>query len=242
MNDAKFYDDIWIAWRDMSLYAPAPRYLRRMVMKELSRLEFDSVLDAGCGLGTLLQMIGAKYPSVELNGCELSETALEACRQHVPNAKLYRMDFLRGEVPTDRSCDVIVSVQVLEHLEDDLCALQKLRQMCRRYIVVNVPGGKLDAHGRWNGHYRHYTTGSLSAVMREADFDVIRSFSCGWPVHSMLYRYAVRVLPQNLVAGTGLGEYSRAKKAAMQLLDYAYRLNLSFVGTEVFAIGTPRKR
>lgn len=242
MDDAKFYDDMWIAWRDMQRYAPAPRYLRRMVMKELSRLQFDSVLDAGCGQGTLLKMIGEKYPSVELHGSELSETALEACREQVPNANLYRMDFLRDEVPPDRSCDVIVSVQVLEHLEDDLLGLRKLLQLCGRYIVVSVPGGKLDAHGRLNDHYRHYTKASLSAVMREAGFDIIRTFSCGWPVHSMFYRYALRVLPRSLVAGAGLGEYSSGKRAAMQVLDYAYRFNLPFIGTEVFAIGTPRNR
>ena len=239
MDEAKFYDEKWMAWRDMQRYAPAPRYLRRIVMKELSRVTFDSVLDAGCGQGALLEILAKRYPGVKLSGSELSETALDACRRLLPDAEFYRMDLLQDRVPVDRRYDVVISVQVLEHLEDDLAALRKLRQLCQRYILVSVPGGKLDAHGQRNGHYRHYTKRSLSAVMREAGFDVIRTFSCGWPVHSLIYRYAVRILPPSVVASAGLGGYSSTKRAAMRLLDYAYRLNLSFIGTEVFAIGMP---
>ena len=242
MDEVKFYDEKWVAWRDMQRYAPAPRYLRRIVMKELSRLAFDSVLDAGCGQGTLLEMIAKRYPSAKLSGSELSETALEACRKQLPTATLYRMDLLRDDVGVERVCDVVISVQVLEHLEDDLLALRKLRQLCSRHILVSVPGGKLDAHGQRNGHYRHYTRQSLTAVMRKAGFDVTRTFSCGWPVHSLIYRYLVRTLPPTVVANTGLGGYSSSKRAVMRLLDLAYRLNLSFIGTEVFAIGTPAAR
>jgi 2-polyprenyl-3-methyl-5-hydroxy-6-metoxy-1,4-benzoquinol methylase len=205
MDEGKFYDDKWMAWRDMQRYAPAPRYLRRVVMKELSRLTFDSVLDAGCGQGTLLEMLARRYPSVQLSGSELSETALEACRRQLPNATIYGMDLLKDDVLDEHRCDVVISVQVLEHIEDDLLALRKLRQLCRRHVLVSVPGGKLDAHGQRNGHYRHYTKQSLCAVMRTAGFDVTRTFSCGWPVHSLVYRYAVRALPSSVVAHAGLG-------------------------------------
>jgi len=238
MSDKAFYDDIWPAWRDMQRYAPAPRYLRRMVMNELSRLSFTSVLDVGCGEGTLLKMIADRYPDVELAGCEFSETAIAYCRQQLPQARVFFLDLLQDDV-SGISSDLVVSVQVLEHLEDDHAALERLRAMCRRYAVISVPGGQLDDHGRRNGHYRHYTKQDLVAKMERAGFRVVRAFTCGWPVHSLLYRQLMRRLPKATVTQVGLGPYTGGKRLLMQVADYAYRFNLSFVGTEVFAIGVP---
>ena len=238
MSDKTFYDDIWVAWRDMERYAPAPRYLRRMVLKEMSRLSFNSVLDVGCGEGTLLKMIGERYPSVELAGSEFSDTALQYCREQLPKANIFSLDILKDDV-SRISYDLLVSVQVLEHLSDDVDALKRMRAMCRKYTLVSVPGGQLDEHGRKNGHYRHYTKADLVRKMEQAAFRVIRSFTCGWPVHSLLYRQLIRHLPRTAVTQVGLGPYTPRTRVIMDVADLAYRFNLSFVGTEVFAIGVP---
>jgi SAM-dependent methyltransferase len=237
-SEKAFYDDIWVAWRDMQRYAPAPRYLRRMVMKELKPLSFSSVLDVGCGEGTLLGMIAQRYPSAQLGGCEFSETALLSCREQLPQANIFSLDLLKDDV-SGIEYDVLLSVQVLEHLSDDVVALERMRKMCKGTIIISVPGGKLDDRGRRNGHYRHYTRRDLVQKMERTGFRVTRSFTCGWPVHSLLYRQLLRLLPQDAVDRVGLGGYDRRKRFVMQVADWAYRLNLSFVGTEVFAIGNP---
>lgn len=127
-------------------------------MRELRRLEFESVLDMGCGEGTLLRMIAERYPKVSLAGSELSATALRYCKEQLPRAHLFRLDIVRDEVQP-QTYDLIISVQVLEHLKDDLAALRNLWAMCRRYVLISVPGGELDEHGRRMGHYRHYYEG-----------------------------------------------------------------------------------
>lgn len=43
-----------------------------MVMRELKRLQFDSVLDVWCGEGSLLLMIHRKYPRAKLPAREHS--------------------------------------------------------------------------------------------------------------------------------------------------------------------------
>ncbi len=240
MEPNTFYDDIWVAWRDMQRYAPAPRYLRRMVLRELGRLQFSSVIDVGCGEGSLLRMIRDRYPGLTLAGSELSRTALQYSREQLPNADLMIWN-IEADSPPLSAYDLVVSVQVLEHLKDDLGALQKLRRIFRKYIIISVPGGKLDERGRRNGHYRHYTRQGLVETMERAGFTVIRSFTCGWPVHSFLYRQLVRHLPQRSIEATGLGSYTLMKRAVMQVGDWAYRLNLPFIGTEVFAVGSPRE-
>ena len=234
-----FYDEIWKDWHDMEVYAPAPRYIRRMVLREMARLDFKSVLDVGCGEGTLLQLIARRHPSATLAGCELSETALLTCRQGIPNGHFFRLDLERDEVPAGSSYDLLTCVQVLEHVQDDLTALTKIRQMCGKYALISVPGGKLDERGRRNGHYRHYTTADLRAKMERTGFHVRRIFTCGWPMHSLVYRQLVRHLPQDTVEKVGLGRYSPAKKALLQAFHFLNFLNLPFAGTEVIAVATP---
>jgi SAM-dependent methyltransferase len=238
MSDKAFYDDIWVGWRDMERYAPAPRYLRRMVLRELSRLSFKSVLDVGCGEGTLLKMVAEKYPNVELAGSEFSDTALRYCREQVPQARIFNLDILTDDVSA-LSFELLISMQVLEHLSDDVAALERMRAMCTKYTLISVPGGELDEHGRKNGHYRHYTKADLVQKMEQAGFRVVRAFTCGWPVHSLFYRQLMRHLPRAAVTQVGLGPYTPRTRALMDLADFAYRFNLSFVGTEVFAIGVP---
>lgn len=234
-----FYEATWPAYRDFQRYAPAPRYIRRMVMRELGRLEFLAVLDAGCGEGSLLGMVAARYPVAAIAGSELSETALSYCRQALPQGEFFLLDLERSD-PPPRRFDVVLCVQVLEHLREDRAGLRTLRGLCGNAVVISVPGGNLDAHGRANGHYRHYTTRELAEKMREAGFEVRRIYNYGWPVHSLFYRLLVRLLPRRMVEGVGLGTYSPRKIFVMRLLDWAYRLNLSFVGTEVIAVGVPR--
>jgi SAM-dependent methyltransferase len=238
MTDKAFYDDIWVGWRDMERYAPAPRYLRRMVLREMGRLSFKSVLDVGCGEGTLLKMIAERYPGVELAGSEFSDTAMQYCREQLPNANIFSLDILKDDV-SRISYDLLISMQVLEHLADDVDALKRMRRMCRKYTLISVPGGQLDEHGRKNGHYRHYTKAELVQKMEQAGFRVIRAFTCGWPVHSLFYRQLMRRLPRGAVTEVGLGPYGRKTRLLMDIADVAYRFNLSFVGTEVFAIGEP---
>jgi len=128
---------------------------------------------------------------------------------------------------------------VLEHLDDDVLALEKMREMCNRYLLVSVPGGKLDDNGRTNGHFRHYTEEDLVQKMQNAGYKVIRSFTCGWPVHSLFYRQLMRRLPRSTTNRVGLGAYGPGKRALMSVADFAYRFNLSVVGTEIIAIGVP---
>ena len=239
MTDQAFYDDIWVAWRDMQRYAPAPRYLRRVILKEIARLPFGSVCDVGCGEGTLLREIGERYPQATLAGSEFSQTALAYCRQQVPRAELFTLDLLKDDVSA-YSYDLLISMQILEHLEDDMPALDRMRRMCRRYTLISVPGGLLDEHGRKNGHFRHYTKRDLVSKMEHAGFEVVRAFTCGWPVHSLFYRQLMRWLPRSAVDQVGLGAYDAKKRVLMNIADFAYRFNLNFVGTEVFAIGRPR--
>jgi SAM-dependent methyltransferase len=125
------------------------------------------ILDAGCGSGRNMVEL-SRYGAV--TGIELSETSVALARERgageVIAGSLLEMPF-----PED-SFDFAVTLDVIEHLEDDLGALRELRRTV-------VPGGALlvtvpayqwlwSGHDEINHHHRRYTRGSLQKVAEEA--------------------------------------------------------------------------
>jgi SAM-dependent methyltransferase len=132
------------------------------------------ILDAGCGSGRNMVEL-ARRGSV--SGVELSETSARLARERhageVVSGSLLEMPF------AEASFDMAVSLDVIEHLDDDLAALRELRR-------VIVPGGPLlitvpayqwlwSGHDEINHHHRRYTRRSLQAVAERAGWRQVRT-------------------------------------------------------------------
>ena len=102
------------------------------VLKEIS-WQGKTVLDAGCGTGELTYLV-AKSKAKKVVGVDYSEEAIVVARNNyrLPNLFFEKMDL--GSVV--EKFDVVVSLGTLEHLNDPLGALRKLKNLLR-------PGGSL---------------------------------------------------------------------------------------------------
>jgi SAM-dependent methyltransferase len=132
------------------------------------------ILDAGCGSGRNMVEL-ARHGTV--TGIELSETSVGLARARDAG------EVIEGSVLTmpfdESSFDLAVSLDVIEHLEDDAGALRELRR-------VVVPGGPLlvtvpaypwlwSGHDVVNHHHRRYTRDSLLAVAQVAGWRCVRT-------------------------------------------------------------------
>jgi SAM-dependent methyltransferase len=132
------------------------------------------ILDAGCGSGRNMVELTRRGT---VTGVELSETSVELARARdcgeVLQGSVMQMPF------PDASFDLAVSLDVVEHLEDDLGALRELRR-------VVVPGGVLlvtvpayqwlwSGHDVINHHHRRYTRRSLQQVAERAGWRQVRT-------------------------------------------------------------------
>lgn len=165
------------------------RWLQRLLPPVATR-----VLDAGCGRGIISRMLARRYPNAIINAIDQNEQAQRINQEIAQACHLANCHFRIGDLTTldsDSEYDLIVSVDNLEHIENDLDVLQ-------RFYRAIQPGGVLVVHvphyyRRWPvfkwsrnfdvpGHVRlGYHLPELIERVRKAGFSVPQSgFSYGF--------------------------------------------------------------
>lgn len=92
----------------------------------------NTILDAGCGNGTVTNRLTPRW---EVVGCDISEAAVKHVRAPALVADLCAIPF------SDRHFDLTLSSDVIEHLPDSIYAeaLAEIARVSSRYILVAVP-------------------------------------------------------------------------------------------------------
>lgn len=145
-----------------------------VVVAGLGSSEPARILDAGCGSGRNMVEL-ARHGSV--TGIELSETSVALARDRgageVVAGSILEMPF------AEDSFDLAVSLDVIEHLEDDLAALRELRRVVAPggSLLVTVPAYQWlwSGHDEINHHHRRYTRRSLQRVAEQAGWRQTRT-------------------------------------------------------------------
>lgn len=145
----------------------------------------DKVLDLACGFGRL--SIIAIELGCDVCGVDLDLTAIQTLRRNQSEATWIHGDILNFE-PSVKP-DWIILSNILEHLDNDLAFLNKIRGMTKN-IIVEVPDFESDplnypasVYGvRWYSdadHVREYNLSSLKLLMAKAGWEISESISRG---------------------------------------------------------------
>lgn len=122
------------------------------------------ILDAGCGSGRNMALL-APYGSV--TGVESSQEGVDAARARGVGEAM-RCSLLEPLPLPRESFDLVVCLDVLEHLEDDAGVLRELRRVVRAggRLLVTVPAHPLlwSDHDDLAHHVRRYTRATLRDV------------------------------------------------------------------------------
>ncbi|HBI42599.1 MAG TPA: hypothetical protein DDY78_07030 [Planctomycetales bacterium] len=130
-------------------------------------LRGGAVLDYGCGTGSIgLQLREHGFSVV---GADVEPRALAACREH----GLSVLD-LNREQPARQGSDAVLACDVLEHVDDDVELLRRLREVLRPagYLIATVPAYQW----LWSGedyvsnHHRRYTRSTFNSLLRRAGY------------------------------------------------------------------------
>jgi SAM-dependent methyltransferase len=152
------------------------------------------VLEVGCSSGFLLREMLARMPQHRFLGADYTRGTLENLGKELPHVPLVQFDLTRCPLPT-ASIDVVVLLNVLEHIADHEAALAHLYRIIRPggSIVLEVPASAslFDIYDRALMHHRRYDMRPLVNLIERAGFVVERRSHLGFfvfPVFSLAKR------------------------------------------------------
>jgi 2-polyprenyl-3-methyl-5-hydroxy-6-metoxy-1,4-benzoquinol methylase len=121
------------------------------------------VLEVGCGEGRGIDRVLPK--SASFTAVDKIESALVKLRQKYPTGKFLSMNIPPLAVLPSNTFDVVITFQVIEHIEDDSLFLKEIHRVLKPggIALVTTPNQKLSlTRNPW--HIREYLAGELSAL------------------------------------------------------------------------------
>jgi 2-polyprenyl-3-methyl-5-hydroxy-6-metoxy-1,4-benzoquinol methylase len=112
------------------------RFYRR-VGAIIAPLEPDSVLDAGCGEGEAIARLGDVLPR-HVFAIDTLEKCVVFTQRRFPFVEASRESIYELPFEDDRF-DLVLCLEVLEHLERPADAVRELTRVARRDLVISVP-------------------------------------------------------------------------------------------------------
>ena len=143
------------------------------------------VVEIGCSSGFLLRDLARTLPEAVLVGSDVVKDALYRLAERLPGVPLIRFDIL--QCPFKESiADVVVMLNVLEHIEDDTTALRKVFGLLKPggTLVLEVPASP-KLYDRYDAellHYRRYSSTQLTKKLQDCGFEVVRRSHLGFVV------------------------------------------------------------
>ena len=144
------------------------------------------VMEIGCSSGFLIRDLATSFPEAVIVGADVVKEPLYRLARSLPGIPLIRFDLLKCPLP-DQSIDVLVMLNVLEHIEDDVGALKNALKLLKPggSLVIEVPAGPhlYDTYDAELHHFRRYSATELKRKLNEAGFRVVRQSHLGFVLY-----------------------------------------------------------
>ena len=158
----------------------------------------EKILDIGCGAGSLAFYYASKGNKVV--GIDISGSAIESAKKSAKLLKLKNIEFEVMNFPTQalrEKFDRVICSEVIEHLEDDTLALDKIYKLLKPHgkAIITTPSKNAPLHRLGYaknfdirvGHLRRYTMEELVKKSKKAGFKIIETKKTEGVVRNFLY-------------------------------------------------------
>jgi ubiquinone/menaquinone biosynthesis C-methylase UbiE len=141
------------------------------------------VLEVGCSSGYFLEQLRAAMPQARIVGADYTLGTLQKLGRRLRDIPLLHFDLTQCPLP-DQCVDVVVLLNVLEHIEDDEAAIAQVHRILRHggSAVIEVPAGShlYDSYDRGLMHFRRYDMVDLEAKLRTAGLAITERSHLGF--------------------------------------------------------------
>lgn len=165
---------------------PVSRNLQNLLAQLINKIDFQTVVEVGCGQGARLGFVKKMRPNVACSGLDISKTAIDGAKQNYPTFVFEVLDIEQDS--SKKKYDLVLCMDVLEHIKDDKRALRNIRKMAKKYLIVSTIQGHMRANEGPEGHLRNYEYSDLINKIKSSGFKIIEIIEWGYPFYSPIYR------------------------------------------------------
>ncbi len=136
-------------------------------INEISKINFSTLLDVGCGDGKLINELSKKFTNKKFKGIDLSEPSIYLAKGL--NFNLKNSEFELKDIKNEKSkYDIVVLNEVLEHIPNNMygkfCKNVEKRVQEKGFLIITVPTKKTPVQKK---HYRHYNMEMIKKTFPE---------------------------------------------------------------------------
>jgi SAM-dependent methyltransferase len=173
--ERELYGQIQSIERDHWWYVARRKIIFDWVQRYARAADQPRVLDIGCGTGFNIEHLHA-LGFARVIGLDLSSEALRFCRSRQLRA------LVRGDAThppfRDRSFDLILALDLVEHVEDDVTTMARLGELLAPggSLVIFTPAYQFlwSNQDEVSHHFRRYTARELRHKLTRAGLDVVK--------------------------------------------------------------------
>lgn len=169
------------------------------ILKKLLKRR-KSILDIGCGVGTIDFYLASKGKNV--TGIDISQIAIDLANASSKQLKLdHKLHFRRLDFPTNDikgKFDIVLLSEVLEHLIDDIDVLKNVGKLLDRkngLVVISTPSrnaplyklGVLKGFDDRVGHLRRYSEEELSLKLNKTGYEIVSLYKTEGALRNFLF-------------------------------------------------------
>lgn len=160
----------------------------KSIEEMIDGLKVESVLDVGCGEGFTLDRLSKLKKFKELEGIDFSKEAILLGNKLHPHLKLKQANIY--QLPyKDSSFDLVISTEVLEHLENPKKALREIIRVSKKYVLLSVPnepffrlanflrGKNILRLGNDIGHIQHWSSKGFEEFIKSEKVKILKKSS-----------------------------------------------------------------
>lgn len=183
------------------LYESCRLIAMKAILKQVKASGFNpgTALDYGCGEGRYIELLNEFFPSTSIFGSDISDTALQIAQTKYPSGKYFTMSDESVNF-ADNSFDLIISIEVLEHVRNVEKSIQEIGRLLKPegMVIISTPcankysfewfqnrltGGlqpSFDGYGRFAtdepAHLRRLNDAHLKSLCSQAGIDIYKIY------------------------------------------------------------------
>lgn len=188
--DKRIYHETFKLEKDYWWHVSKRRLVQQVIRKSVNGNKDVRILDAGCGTGIMMSELSNYFPNVY--GLDKSPLALAFCRKR--GLRDVHHGNLERRLPfKDGTFDVVICLDVIEHLNHDGLALKEFRRILKPkgLVIISVPAYQFlwTKHDEILWHKRRYRRGQLIKLIQSVGFKIVKAS----------YFYSFLILPALLL-------------------------------------------